>query len=318
MTVALVTVDTELSAGLFQRGWDAHANFAASILGRTAKGDFGIGWQMDRLDEHGLKAIFFVDPAPALVLGGDVIARIIDMVASRGHFIELHMHAEWLAWAENPPIAARASNVGDLTAADQAALLGWGRDLMERLGAPKIRAFRAGNFGANDATIAALGQLGLAWDSSFNPAFAGGACRISLPADSIDPSRIGAVMQMPVSGIWASPGHFRPAQICALSAREMTGALRHAADTRRPCFNIVTHSFEMLSRDRKRPNRTVMRRFAAMCEAIAGQENLASGHFADVPQAAETAPSRLPANRWRTALRHGEQALATIFYERRA
>ena len=80
MTIALVTVDTELSAGLFQRGWDAHANFAASILGRPAKGDYGIGWQMDRLDEHGLKAIFFIDPAPALVLGGDVIARIIDMV----------------------------------------------------------------------------------------------------------------------------------------------------------------------------------------------------------------------------------------------
>lgn len=318
MTIALITVDTELSAGLFQRGWGADANFDASILGRTAQGDFGIGWQMDRLDEHGLKAIFFVDPAPALVLGGDVIARIVDMVASRGHYIELHMHAEWLTWAENPPIAARATNVGDLQAADQAALLGWGCDLLERLGAPTISAFRAGNFGADDATIAALGQLGMAWDSSFNPAFAGGACRISLPADSIDPIVIGAVTQMPVSGIWASPGQFRSAQICALSAREMTGALRHAAETHRPCFNIVTHSFEMLSRDRQRPNRTVMRRFIAMCEAISAQDNLACGHFADVPETAATPPTRLPANRWRTALRHGEQALATILYERRA
>ena len=202
--------------------------------------------------------------------------------------------------------------------ADQATLLGWGRDLMERLGAPKIRAFRAGNFGADDATIAALDQLGILWDSSFNPAFAGDACRISLPADSIDPVGIGAVTQMPVSGIWASPGQFRPAQICALSSREMGEALRHAADTQRPCFNIVTHSFELLSRDRQRPNRTVMRRFVAMCEAIAAQENLASGHFADVPETAETPPTRLSANRWRTALRHGEQALATIFYERRA
>ncbi|MCC7393659.1 MAG: polysaccharide deacetylase family protein [Sphingomonadaceae bacterium] len=318
MTVALVTVDTELSAGLFQRGWDADANFAASILGRTAKGDFGIGWQMDRLDEHGLKAIFFIDPAPALVLGEGVIARIVDMVAARGHFVELHMHSEWLAWADKPPIAGRGSNMRDLCPADQAMLIGWGRDMLERVGAPKIRAFRAGNFGADDATLAALDQLGLLWDSSYNPAFAGTACHISLPADLIDPSRIGAVTQMPVSGIWEGLDRFRPAQICALSAREMGDGLRHAADTDRPCFNIVTHSFEMLSRDRLRPNRAVMRRFVAMCETICTHANLTSGHFADVPKAAETPPTRLSANRWHTALRHGEQALATILYERRS
>ena len=77
MTRAIISFDTELSAGLFQRGADARANFESSILGRCREGDFGIFFQMDLLERHRLTGVFFVDPMPALVYGPAVIDAIL-------------------------------------------------------------------------------------------------------------------------------------------------------------------------------------------------------------------------------------------------
>ena len=76
------------------------------------------------------------------------------------------------------------------------------------------------------------------------------------------------------------PGHFRPAQVCALSAREMAAALDHACRSDAPLFMVVTHSFEMLSRDRRRPNRMVMRRLESLCRHIARDPRIESQGFA--------------------------------------
>jgi hypothetical protein len=126
---------------------------------------------------------------------------------------------------------------------------------------------------------------------------------------------------VPVSGIFASSGQIRPAQVCALSRWEMTDALRHAAQDRQLAFVIVSHSFEMLSRDRRRPNRAVMARFTAMCREIGRSPDLRSAGFTDLDPAiaAPTQPqaSRLPANAVRTIGRVIEQAAATVRYERR-
>jgi hypothetical protein len=102
----------------------------------------------------------------------------------------------------------------------------------------------------------------------------------------------------------------------------MRAALRHAAMGEDP-FVIVTHSFEMLSRDRQRPNRMVMQRFRAMCEQIARTPGLHSAGFRDLDAAAVLAKAAaqrplLAANRLRTAGRMAEQALATALYERAA
>src|SRR3546814_10787162 len=77
VTRAIISFDTELSAGLHQRGHDARANFESSILGRCRDGDFGIHFQMDMLESYGLKGVFFVDPMPALVHGPSIIRDIV-------------------------------------------------------------------------------------------------------------------------------------------------------------------------------------------------------------------------------------------------
>ena len=273
---------------------------------------------MDRLEAFDLKGVFFVDPMPALVYGPDIVARIVEPIVARGHEVQLHIHTEWLAWSAHAPVKARGQNVGDFDLGEQKALIAFARDLLMTAGAPASIAFRAGNYGANDDTLRALTATGIAWDSSFNPAYRGAPCRIDLTDDAIDPVTRCGVKELPVAAIFDTPGHIRHAQICALSSREMAAALTHAADTRRPAFAIVTHSFEMLSRDRKRPNRAVMRRFEAICRHIADSKTLVSAGFADLPDAVpdQVAGERLAPDRLRTFARQVEQAVATLRYER--
>jgi hypothetical protein len=319
LTTALITIDTELSALLHQQGVSLPDNFAASITGRTAAGDFGIGWQMDMMDRWGVKGVYFVDPMPGLVYGTGFIADIVGPIIRRGHEVQLHIHTEWLEWTKDRPVSATGRNIGDFNEADQLSLLTWARDALVEGGAQAAKAFRAGNYGANDVTLSVLPKLGVRWDSSFNAAYLGGDCRMSLDPAQIDPCLIGDIIEVPVAGIEDRPGQMRPAQICALSATEMRQALTHAKTTGRPLFSIVSHSFEMLSRDRKRPNRLVMARFEALCEAIAKIEGVTSAGFNDLPPmlpAATGSPSRLPANGLRTALRMAEQVWGTWAYDR--
>lgn len=314
VTKIFITCDTELSAALFQAGATADENFAHSI----ACDGWGVGWQMDRLDAHGLTGVFFVDPMSALVYGVDVIARIVQPIVARGHEVQLHLHPEWLAWAKDQPVGnRRGRSIGDFGFDDQSTLLMLARDFLIEAGAPSPVAFRAGNYGANDDTLRALAALGITWDASFNPLYISDGCRIALGIDQVDAVIRLGVNELPVSAIEDRPGHLRHAQICALSATEMRAALNHAAATGRPAFNIVTHSFEMMSRDRKRPNKRVIARYEAMCATIANHRDLKSAGFARLDLApATTPPSRLGPSYVRTGVRMAQQVVDTLLYER--
>lgn len=322
MTALLITVDTELSSSLHQRGLSLADNVERSIWAQVQGKGFGIGWQMDLLDRYGLKGVFFLDPMPALVHGADFLAPIVGAIVGRGHEVQMHIHTEWLAWAPDSPVGGRQGrNIGDFSLADQIVLLGLAKHLLEQAGAPAITAFRAGNFGANDDTLRALAAIGVAWDSSVNPAYLGRECGIAADAAMVGATRLLGVAELPVSGIADRPGGFRPAQICAMSAAEMRAGLRHAARERHDAFVVVTHSFEMLSRDRQRPNRAVMARFDHLCRAAARLPAVHGAGFNDLPVDLADGPprplGRAAPSRLRTGLRMMEQAWATWRYEHR-
>ena len=316
VTKVQYTVDTELSLKLFQEGASAQENFDSSIAGKCRDGEFGIFYQMDRLEAYGLKGVFFVDPFPALVYGPGVVARIVEPILKRGHEVQLHIHTEWLEFARDHELAhLRGRNIADFPLDDQVRLLDQARALLMIAGAPKPTAFRAGNFGANDDTLRALSALSVPYDSSFNPAFLAGECDIDLPPETPPFSEHMGVGIIPVSVIEDRPGSIRAAQLCALSAWEMRDGLRHAAEHDWPCFTIVSHSFELLSRDRTRVNPIVQRRFESMCLNIAEQTRLEGAGFETLQPQRRASLAKLPANLVRTALRYGEQAVSRIRYE---
>lgn len=310
------TVDTELSLKLFQEGASAQENYDSSIAGKCRDGEFGIFHQMDRLEAYGLTGVFFVDPFPALVYGPGVIAKIVEPILKRGHEVQLHIHTEWLEFARDHELEhLRGRNIADFPLEDQIRLLDQARALLMIAGAPRPTAFRAGNFGANDDTLRALSELSVRYDSSFNPAFLSGECAIDLPLETPPFSEHLGVGIIPVSYIEDRPGSIRAAQLCALSAWEMRDALTHAAQNDWPCFTIVSHSFELLSRDRTRSNPIVARRFDSMCKNIAEHSRLEGSGFDALQPRQQSRLATLPANLVRTALRYGEQAVSRIRYE---
>lgn len=322
MTALLITIDTELSSLLHDRGLGLDDNIRSSIWGEAQGKSYGIGWQMDELERHGLKGVFFVDPMPALLYETEFLRPIISAIVERGHEVQLHIHSEWLRWANQSPVGERMGrNIGDLSQADQARLLWVGKRWLEEAGAPSITAFRAGNFGANDHTLRALDDVGITWDSSVNPAYHHYGCKISGARDQLAPVRRYGVIELPVSGVIDRPGSFRPAQICAMSATEMRTALRHAVRQGHATFVVVTHSFEMLSRDRKRPNHAVMRRFTSLCREAAGLSGLRTCGFRDllpgIVSDASSSHSRVPPSHLRTASRMVQQLWASWRYEHR-
>lgn len=322
MTALLITVDTELSSSLYQRGVGLSENVSRSIWAEARGQAHGIGWQMEMLERHGLKGVFFLDPMPALAHGADFLAPIVEAIEGRGHEVQMHIHTEWLAWAKDSPVGGRQGrNIGDFSLDDQITLLSRAKALLEQAGAPSIAAFRAGNFGANDDTLRALAAIGVMWDSSVNPAYLGHGCAITADPAQIGAQRMQNIVELPVSGIHDRPGHFRPAQICAMSASEMRAGLRHAARMGHDAFTVVTHSFEMLSRDRQRPNAMVKARFVALCREAARLPQVRGVGFRDLsPAMADSSPkslTRVAPSRVRTGLRQAQQAWATWRYEHR-
>ncbi len=317
MTNVLITVDTELSAGYFKKGISWADNYARSFAGKTDAGDFGAPWMMRVMNQHDVKGIFFIDPMPTLCGGGDYVKQMVDSVLSHGHDVQLHAHTEWLQWVPDRGVSPeKSANIKNFTLQEQVDILGEASALLMAAGAPKPSAYRAGNFGANDDTIRALAQLGFVWDSSFSAGYTDKGCNITLSRDTIDPVVLHGLIEIPVSALLEPNSGIRPAQICAISFAEMKKALAAAHAQAASHFMIVSHSFEMLTRDRLRPSPIVARRFENLC-AFLGHNPLFRTEVHDVTNQDQVFQSKTAKQYAKTsvfdyAVRNVEQILCNI------
>ena len=321
MVSLYVTIDTEYESGFTaKRGPDSRAeNFDRAIRGATPDGDVGVFHQMDVFDRHGLKAVFFVDPMPALLWGTGAVADVVEPILKRGHDVQLHLHTEWLALAgeANPLGASKGPNIKDYSFDEQCELLELATGFLMDAGAPRPVAFRAGNYGANDDTLRALAAVGIGYDTSHPPGLMDGSCEIALTADDRAPLRRHGVIEVPIGCIGDAFGGLRHAQITALSYREIVAALRHARDNGQDSFTVVSHGFELLCRQRTRINRIVASRFEKVCAKVASMKGVETATYADRPPrlADEQEPVEvLPATPLLNGTRMIEQAVANALY----
>jgi len=308
----LLTVDTELTWRHYAPGEHWRDNFERSI----EPAGVGLSYQLERLAAHGLRACFFVDPMPALVYGIAPIERIVAPILAAGQEVQLHLHSQWQAVADGRDPAGL-----ELTSFDrdgQRRLIATARDLLIEAGAPSPTAFRGGSYAANADTLAALADLGLAYDCSHNGSHQPWPSNIPLAPDRIVPAALGGIVELPVTQIEGRSGRLRHLQLCAVSWNELVDALRHASAERHPLTTIVSHSFELATRDGLRANALVRNRFESLCCYLA--DNAArhpSVHIADLAGVALGARCRpLPARRLRIARRVAEQLWSGTRYER--
>lgn len=278
-----LTIDTEFTWRHHQAGLSCEEIYARSV----EPAGVGLSHKLARLAEHGLKACFFVDPMPAMTYGLEPIRRIVDAVLAGGQEVQLHVHPNWTAAriGDGGRVAVR-HELNDYSYAEQLALIAGAAALLKAAGAPRPAAFRAGSYAANDVTLQVLAELGIRYDSSHNGSLQPWPSRIGLSARQIAPVRRG-VVEVPVTLIEDVPGNLRTAQICALSESEMRAALEHAAANGHAAVTLVSHSFELASRDGTRPNAVHMRRFDALCTTLAAMRDvLPTAHFSDRPRLA--------------------------------
>ena len=311
-TPAFITIDTEFAWRHHAAGLGDEQIYARSI----EPAGVGIGFQLARLAEHGLKACFFVDPMPAVLYGLDPIRRIVDTILDGGQEVQLHLHPGWTGAAMGDRGRAHARvDLNQYDAAEQRDLLRGAFDLLVAAGAPPPVAFRAGSYAANDDTLAALAAIGIRYDSSHNGAVP--ASRIGLPRRRISPT-LRDVVEVPVSVIEDAPGSLRTFQLCALSSGETYDALEHAAVAGHACVTMVSHGFELSNRAGTRANGVHVRRFEALCRMLADMRGvLPTMHFADQPTLPVDRDDRpLSPDRLRTRWRQAEQLWSNWVEER--
>lgn len=322
MTCVYITVDTEYSSGLYTGSGvaDRVENYARSIDCITPDGPAGISHKLEILEKYGQKAVFFVDPMPALVWGVAAIEDIVGPIIAAGQDVQLHCHTEWLelAGGANPLASGQTGrNIADFPLDAQCTLLEYARHTLMAAGAPAPVAFRAGNYGANDDTLRALAALGLAFDTSHCPALTDGDCRISLGSDHRDPVMHMGVIEVPAGTIGTMSGGQRHAQITALTLEEMLAAIRHARAGGRESFTLVSHSFELINRRRLAVNKIVRRRFGGLVRTLASMRGVETGTFAHNPPPlprTSTQSQPLPASAMRTGMRFAEQFVSNTLY----
>ena len=152
---------------------------------------------------------------PALVWGTSAIAAVVEPILTRGHEIQLHLHPEWLKIAgdANPLPGRTGRNMHQFTEEEQVELLEIARDHLMRAGAPAPTAFRAGNYGANDATLRALARVGIRYDSSHVPGISRSECRISLKETDQRVVEHQGTIEVPAAMWHAQPHPDRPGDL---------------------------------------------------------------------------------------------------------
>ncbi len=296
MLNVFITVDTELWPRMPDWRQSALAQeMEYYIFGRTPNGDYGLPFQMDLLNAHGLKAVFFVEPLFASAVGLEPLRRIVDLIRGHGHDIQLHMHTEWLYKTDSIMPGRTGQNIADFSVDDQAQLLKRGIENFAACGVQNLRAFRAGNFGANLDTLRALARHNILFDTSYNFTYLGKACRMQLPEPLLQPKQIHGVYEIPVTFFRDWPGHYRHAQLCACSRQELENALLGAWRAGWYSFVLVSHSFELIRLPTQNgrqiaPDRIAIQRFEWLCRFLAdNRDKFRTAVFSDL------APDTIPA-----------------------
>lgn len=277
-----VTVDVECSeerriARRFRApSWRPPLGYDLRVWGRFANQPrpLGIELVMRELERGGARGTFFVEALGAHHFGRAGLAEVCRALA--GHDVQLHLHpvqrrAAWHSEGASPA----ADDVAAYPVAEQVALLKEGAALLVEAGAPPVTAFRAGNFGASNATWQAMAEAGLRLSSNYNPCYFDRNCqmRTARARAGLFESDVPGVWELPISTFTERGGRQRHLQITAVSLRETISALHQYRAMGVREATIVTHSFEFFFLDshaerRARPNAVNLARLRGLVDFV--------------------------------------------------
>ncbi|RJG16282.1 polysaccharide deacetylase family protein [Massilia cavernae] len=307
------TVDVEIWCD----GWqDIDRKFPAAysryIVGTTPAGQYGMPYQLQTLNDHGLKGVFFVEPLFSARFGQQPLQDVTGMVRDAGHEVQLHLHTEWVDEARTPLLPgaqAKRQHLRYFSLAEQASLIKAGAGMIEMTGCKRPNTFRAGSFGFNRDTMDALAANGIAFDSSYNATTFGLDSGLLPGQVASEPFECAGVWEYPMTVFKEGTGRQRHAQLTACSYAELEGLLWQALEAGRSSFVILSHSFELLNARMDRRDDIVVKRFDKLCAFLNRNRDSfrTCGFDGLVPPRAAVQPPLLASPLWRTGGRIAEQ-----------
>jgi hypothetical protein len=320
MLNVLFTVDTEVwPEDPDWRNNNLLYDIDRDIFGQTTEGEYGIRYQMEMLNRHGLKGVFFLESLFAGAVKKNPLPHIVSTIQDMGHEVQLHLHSEWMQHIENAPLPMK-QHIKDYSESEQCHLIKQGLENLSRSGANKINAFRAGNYGANNATLRALYENVISYDSSYNYCYLDSACGIKTEQILAQPVEMDDIVEIPITHFQDAPGHYRPLQLCACSFGEIRHVLNTAWENKWKTVVLVSHGFELIKRPDEyataKPNRLLINRFEKLCQYLGShQDRFRTVGFHDLAEdVLHTKPlsDTIRSNALRTLWRAGEQLLSRI------
>ncbi len=249
-TRVYITVDTECAEERIVRGaLQPPLGYDLRVWGRFAnhEEELGVPLIMRELEAAGLRGTFFVEPLGARFFGVDGLAAVCRAIRARGHDVQLHAHPmQQRPRFRSERVAAPPDDMHAYSVDEQAKLLDEALATLADAGVPRaeVRAFRAGNFGADERTWEAMARCGLTVSSSLNPSYSKRNCRIPWDGNTALFDTGKGVFELPVSNFSDGNGGFRHLQIMAVSLAEMKDYLMQARALGIPEVMFFTHSFE--------------------------------------------------------------------------
>ena len=319
MLEVFLTVDVEIWCD----GWnDIDTKFPDAfrryVYGPTSHGNYGLPYQTDVLNDHGLLGVFFVEPLFAARFGLEPLAEIVSLIKDKGQEIHLHMHTEWVDEARSallPGIDKKRQHLRYFSADEQATLIAHGLRLLAEAGAPPVNAFRAGSFAFNRDTLGALAKNGIQFDSSYNASQFGQDSGVLPGQIATEPFSCDGIFEYPMTVFNDGSSKLRHAQIAACSHQEMEGLLWKAQEAGNKSFVVLSHNFELLNKSKTKPDWVAVKRFEKLCSfldknrdcfTVKGFHGLAGENTPVQPQ-----PIKSPS--WKTIHRMAEQIYRRVY-----
>jgi len=273
----LMTFDVECSMG---GAWNDPALRPISprfgMMGDYGGKQLGIPLICDILEQANLKATFFLEPFNDDLGWPGETEPVARYLVEKGQDVQLHIHPNHVHYGLHRAGMAfqKTDQMADLPQEWQKELIVRGTGLLESWTGKRPIAFRAGNMGASEETLAALSETGLWIDSSYTFPYVGGQCKFR-EAERFNGSKwYGDVLEIALSAYQQPnfPGLHpnKPVDLMGSSFEECRDAVRMICDEGADAVAIL-HSFSLFKvRDKQyrdgKLNRIVRRRFERFCE----------------------------------------------------
>ncbi|MBB5346976.1 polysaccharide deacetylase family protein [Desulfoprunum benzoelyticum] len=263
------------------------------MMGEYGGRQLGVPLICEILSRHDLKATFFLEPFNDDLGWPGETEPVARYLVEHGQDVQLHIHPNHVHYGlhrtGNPFL--QTDQMADLPREWQKELIVRGADLLEAWTGTRPIAFRAGNMGASEETLAALAEAGLWIDSSYTFPYVGGQCRFRETERYNGAKWFGDVLEVALSAYEQPklPGMHpaKPVDLMGSSFEECREAVQMICDAGGDAV-LILHSFSLFKvRDKQyrdgKLNRVVTRRFERFCAWLDDNRRLyPPGTFAEL------------------------------------